>query len=227
MWSLSAKTVSYIKYPKNCPKNKSFSKDGRFLALLERRDYQDCISIFNVSSNWQLHKHFQCKTEDANGVEWIPDGSGIVVWESLIPNNLIVYDLQGEKKAVFQPTSSTAGLRCLEFDKAASLLAAGSFDGRLFILNAITWKALCIRSHENEIDSVDTIVYRQENKKPDLSLKDLKSIRQSMQSHYAVVDDKKIELPSKEICEQTEVATGVSRLGFSRNSQFLFTMNGY
>ncbi|XP_025141592.1 WD repeat-containing protein WRAP73 isoform X5 [Bubalus bubalis] len=53
VWSLCTKSVSYIKYPKACQQGITFTRDGRYLALAERRDCRDYVSIF-VCSDWQL-----------------------------------------------------------------------------------------------------------------------------------------------------------------------------
>ncbi|XP_073878701.1 WD repeat-containing protein WRAP73 isoform X7 [Macaca fascicularis] len=53
VWSLCTKSVSYIKYPKACLQGITFTRDGRYMALAERRDCKDYVSIF-VCSDWQL-----------------------------------------------------------------------------------------------------------------------------------------------------------------------------
>ncbi|XP_013783177.1 WD repeat-containing protein WRAP73-like, partial [Limulus polyphemus] len=52
VWSLVNKSVSYIKYPKATKPGLAFRNDGKYLALAERRDCKDYISIF-VCSTWQ------------------------------------------------------------------------------------------------------------------------------------------------------------------------------
>ncbi len=87
-----------------------FSVGGKYLALAERRDCKDFISVFECAS-WRLVKvrvigqqsssfpfrkfswserglqcfflqHFETETEDLAGVQWSPDGRVLCVWES-------------------------------------------------------------------------------------------------------------------------------------------------
>lgn len=53
VWSLCTKAVSYIKYPKACQKGVDFSRDGRYMALAERRDCKDYVCVF-VCDDWHL-----------------------------------------------------------------------------------------------------------------------------------------------------------------------------
>ena len=41
LWSLVSKTISYIKYPKLAQGGLDFSKNGKYMALVERRDSKD------------------------------------------------------------------------------------------------------------------------------------------------------------------------------------------
>ncbi|PIK58350.1 putative WD repeat-containing protein WRAP73 [Apostichopus japonicus] len=83
VWSLVNKSVSYIKYPKDCKQGIHFTKDGKYMALAERRDCRDYVSVF-VCNTWQLVKHFATETQDLSGLEWSPDGSVLCVWDSLL-----------------------------------------------------------------------------------------------------------------------------------------------
>ncbi|XP_019642896.1 PREDICTED: WD repeat-containing protein WRAP73-like [Branchiostoma belcheri] len=55
VWSLINKSVSYIKYPKQGKKMLDFTRDGSYMALAERRDCKDYISVFSCKQ-WQLMK---------------------------------------------------------------------------------------------------------------------------------------------------------------------------
>uniref|UniRef100_A0A8D2F9W8 WD repeat containing, antisense to TP73 n=1 Tax=Theropithecus gelada TaxID=9565 RepID=A0A8D2F9W8_THEGE len=83
VWSLCTKSVSYIKYPKACLQGIAFTRDGRYMALAERRDCKDYVSIF-VCSDWQLLRHFDTDTQDLTGIEWAPNGCVLAVWDSCL-----------------------------------------------------------------------------------------------------------------------------------------------
>ncbi|EAW71459.1 WD repeat-containing protein WRAP73 isoform X2 [Homo sapiens] len=83
VWSLCTKSVSYIKYPKACLQGITFTRDGRYMALAERRDCKDYVSIF-VCSDWQLLRHFDTDTQDLTGIEWAPNGCVLAVWDTCL-----------------------------------------------------------------------------------------------------------------------------------------------
>eukprot|EP00076_Gallus_gallus_P028613 XP_015152340.1 WD repeat-containing protein WRAP73 isoform X3 [Gallus gallus] len=83
VWSLCTKSVSYIKYPKACQQGIAFTKDGRYMAVAERRDCKDFVSLF-VCSNWQLLRHFDTETQDLFGIEWAPNGCILAVWDTCL-----------------------------------------------------------------------------------------------------------------------------------------------
>lgn len=81
VWSLTSKSVSYMKFPKNIANCYQFTNDGRFMILAERRECKDHCSIFSCD-DWQLLKNFEVDTDDLQGLCWSPLGSTFAVWES-------------------------------------------------------------------------------------------------------------------------------------------------
>ena len=55
IWSLVNKSVRYIKFPKFAETGLDFSADGRFVAVLERREFVDYCGVYDCE-NWQLVK---------------------------------------------------------------------------------------------------------------------------------------------------------------------------
>lgn len=58
VWSLVNKTVSYITNPKNVVGGLQVSPDKEYLAVAERRDCKDSISLIETTS-WQFVKVWQ------------------------------------------------------------------------------------------------------------------------------------------------------------------------
>ncbi|XP_034527005.1 WD repeat-containing protein WRAP73 isoform X4 [Ailuropoda melanoleuca] len=111
VWSLCTKSVSYIKYPKACQQGITFTRDGRYMALAERRDCKDHVSVF-VCSDWQLLRHFDTETQDLAGIEWAPNGCVLAVWDTCLE---VVYK-EAEKnprlalgRLAFPPPRAAAG----------------------------------------------------------------------------------------------------------------------
>ena len=70
----------FISIAKLCDSWIFFVGDGQFMALAERRDFSDVLSIFTVK-NWSLTSHFQVNTTDLQGIRWAPDSVTLAVFE--------------------------------------------------------------------------------------------------------------------------------------------------
>lgn len=57
------------------------ARNGKYLAVAERRGCKDFISIFNCSS-WFSMSHFGPATEDLDGISWSPTRDILCIWES-------------------------------------------------------------------------------------------------------------------------------------------------
>ena len=56
---------------------------GRYLLVLERRDYHDYIGMYHCA-NWSLIKHFPIETQDCVDIKWSPDDRVVAVWDSCL-----------------------------------------------------------------------------------------------------------------------------------------------
>eukprot|EP00826_Nyctotherus_ovalis_P041721 TRINITY_DN4243_c0_g4_i4.p1 TRINITY_DN4243_c0_g4~~TRINITY_DN4243_c0_g4_i4.p1 ORF type:complete len:222 (+),score=33.97 TRINITY_DN4243_c0_g4_i4:163-828(+) len=91
VWSLVDKSAAYIKNPKFCAdKGLSFSSDGKFMALAERRDSKDYVGIY-FCGDWTLVQHFQVDTFDLADIAWSKDNTAIIVWDSCVEVMVFLY----------------------------------------------------------------------------------------------------------------------------------------
>ncbi|KAL3853022.1 hypothetical protein ACJMK2_016608 [Sinanodonta woodiana] len=160
VWSLITKSVSYIRYPKQCQKGIDFSVDGRYMVLAERRDCKDFISIFACDS-WELVKHFDTDTEDLAGVEWAPSGRVLCVWESPLQYKVLLYSLDGRCLSKYSAYEYALGIKCLQWSPTSQFLAIGSYDERVRLLNHVTWKTVATIDHPENIESKNLVVYKE------------------------------------------------------------------
>ncbi|XP_026966238.1 WD repeat-containing protein WRAP73 isoform X10 [Sagmatias obliquidens] len=157
VWSLCTKSVSYIKYPKACQQGESargitFTRDGRYLALAERRDCKDYVSIL-VCSDWQLLRHFDTDTQDLAGIEWAPNGCVLAVWDSCLEYKILLYSLDGRLLSAFCAYEWSLGIKSVAWSPSSQFLAVGSYDGKVRILNHVTWKMITEFGHPATINN--------------------------------------------------------------------------
>ncbi|XP_077314365.1 WD repeat-containing protein WRAP73 isoform X2 [Lithobates pipiens] len=134
LWSLSAKSVSYIKFPKACQKGTAFTKDGRHMALAERRDCKDYISIF-VCNDWRLLRY-----------------------------KVLLYSLDGRLLSSYSAYEWSLGIKSVVWSPSSQFLAVGSYDEKVRILNHVTWKPIKELSHSATISNPKTVVYQEVDK---------------------------------------------------------------
>uniref|UniRef100_A0A673YKL1 WD repeat containing, antisense to TP73 n=1 Tax=Salmo trutta TaxID=8032 RepID=A0A673YKL1_SALTR len=200
VWSLCTKAVSYIKYPKACQKGIDFSRDGCYMALAERRDCRDYVSVF-VCDDWHLLRHFETETQDLAGVEWSPNGCVLAVWDSCLEYKVLLYSLDGRLLSTFSAYEWSLGIKSLAWSPSSQFLAIGSYDEKVRILNHITWKKVTEFDHPATINNTKAVM---ENKICPLP----------------------VQVPVvKPDLDRANPKVGVSSMAFSSDNRYLATKN--
>uniref|UniRef100_A0A9J7XTA8 WD repeat containing, antisense to TP73 n=1 Tax=Cyprinus carpio carpio TaxID=630221 RepID=A0A9J7XTA8_CYPCA len=231
VWSLCTKSVSYIKYPKACQKGIDFTADGRYMALAERRECKDYISVF-VCDDWHLLRHFESETQDLAGLEWSPNSCVLAVWDSCLEYKILLYSLDGRLLSSYSAYEWSLGIKSVAWSPSSQFLAIGSYDEKVRILNHITWKKITQFEHPATIINAKAVVFKEVEKRPVVGSEDL-SIHQltvdnslfSTQSKYEIT-----QLPAqvpviKPDPDRANPKIGISALAFSAGNHYLATKN--
>ncbi|KAG8505461.1 WD repeat-containing protein WRAP73 [Galemys pyrenaicus] len=147
----------------------AFTRDGRYLALAERRDCRDYVSIF-VCSDWQLLRHFDTDTQDLAGIEWAPNGCVLAVWDSCLEYKILLYSLDGRLLSAYSAYEWSLGIKAVAWSPSSQFLAVGSYDGKVRVLNHVTWKMLAELGHPAAVTSPRVVVYQEAEKSSRLAL---------------------------------------------------------
>lgn len=231
VWSLCTKAVSYIKYPKACQKGLDFSRDGCYMALAERRDCKDYVSVF-VCDDWHLLRHFETETQDLAGVEWSPNGCVLAVWDSCLEYKVLFYSLDGRLMSTYSAYDWSLGVKSLTWSPSSQFLAVGSYDEKVRILNHITWKKIIEFDHPATINNTKAVIYKEVERSQaagteDLSLHNLTigSRLFSTQSKYEISPLPVQLLVVKPDPDRANPKVGVSSMAFSSDNRYLATRN--
>ena len=82
------------------------------MALLERRDYKDWVSIYYTQYEWKLVNTFEVETFDVQDLLWIKEDTAIVVYDSPLESKVLVYSaLTGELLSRHQMPSQGLGVK--------------------------------------------------------------------------------------------------------------------
>ncbi|KAM8927069.1 WD repeat-containing protein WRAP73 isoform 2-T2 [Pelodytes ibericus] len=232
LWSLSAKSVSYMKYPKACHPGMAFTSDGRHMALAERRDCKDYISIF-VCNDWHLLRHFEAETRDLTGISWAPNGCVLAVWESSLEYKMLLYSLDGRLLASYCAYEWSLGIKSVAWSPSSQFLAIGSFDEKIRILNHVTWKPIKEFTHLAALTNPKAVVYKEVEKCPAVVTEDLTfplsrdrpSSLFSVRSKYDIVQAPVNLRVIKPDSDRANPELGVGKLAFSPDNRYLASKN--
>ncbi len=203
-----------------------FSSSGKYMALAERRDCKDFISLFDCSQ-WQLVKHFQVDTSDLAGLSWSPDDKVLCVWDSVLNYKVFLYSIDGRCLATYSAYEHALGIKSVKWSPTSQFLAIGSFDQKLRILNHVTWKTVAEHLHLASVDSSNVVVYKEVESKGS-NMKPILGVPSSLylsQSKYETLEPPVMVPSIKPDPEKPNPKLGVSHIAFSPDSRYVATKN--
>lgn len=151
VWSLLDGSSLVLSSPKSMSANRKgicFSPDGKFVALLSRKDCRDSIAIL-TSTSWEFVSGFDISSSvrDAVDLSWSPDQATIAVWDTPIDYSVALYRPDGVLLSKYKAYEDGLGVRCTVWNPSGQLLAVGSYDGVVRVLNNLSWRPVCQFAH--------------------------------------------------------------------------------
>ena len=220
LWSLISKSVSLIKYPKLAQSGLDFSPDGCYMALAERRDCKDVVSVFECNG-WQLVQHFPVGTQDLAGLRWSPDSGLLAVWDCVLDYKVLLYRMDGHCLATYSAYEHALGVKTVAWAPSGQFLAIGSFDEKVRVLNNLTWRTVAEHSHPVCVDRAGAVVYQEVEE----AAAPMARALPSQQSHYSTPPLPVAVPTSQPDPEKPNPRLGVSMASFSPDSHYLATRN--
>lgn len=241
VWSLVNTACVHVQWPKHASRGVSFTQDGKFAAVCTRRDCKDYVNLLSCDS-WQIMGTFSVDTIDLSGVEWSPDDSALVVWDSLLEYKVLIYSPDGRCLFKYQAYESGLGVKTVSWSPCGQFLAVGSYDQMLRALNHLTWKMFAEFMHVSAIRSpCNAAIFKEVDEPLQLDMSGLclsddfpHNIQGSCAENAAdgnsrvkyKVMDVPISLPfQKPAADKPNPKQGVGLLSWSSDSQYLFTRN--
>ena len=111
------------------------------MAVAERKDCKDSITIFSTK-RWEIVGTFKVDTKDLADLSWCPDDSCICVIDSSLEYRMLMYTLDGRCLKTFQAYQDALGIKSFSWSPSGQLIAIGSYDQGVRILNNLTWNSL-------------------------------------------------------------------------------------
>lgn len=182
VWSLVEKSVLYLKQAKLPLSLRSFSQSGEHLAVVERRDAKDFVSIINCKT-WTLEQNFPVASEDIADLLWAPNAEIFCIWESPRAGfQLYVYSTAGAKLASFGLNEEIIGIKSLSWSHCGQVVLLESFDDKIMLLETVAWGKLLDYELPEVLTDNSMIIYKEVKTK-----QTIKRGPRPIESYYEVV----------------------------------------
>ena len=153
---------------------------------------------------------------DLAELKWNVNDSHIVAWENHI--NYRFYALCPFKGVVlkYQAYDFALGIKAVDCSNTSFFLAIGSFDEKVRLLNASTWKIIAeLDCSPNTVQTESTKIYKEEE-----AMKGTNQLKLVDRSHY------KIPITKPQLNDKTAPLQGIGLLEFSFDDSYLACRNG-
>ncbi|KAK0596388.1 hypothetical protein LWI29_015257 [Acer saccharum] len=236
VWSLLNTACVHVQWPKHASKGVSFTKDGKYAAICTRRDCKDYINLLSCHT-WEIMGVFAVDTLDMADIEWSPDDSTLVIWDSLMEYKVLIYSPDGRCLSKYQAYESGLGVKSVSWSPCGQFLAVGSYDQMLRVLNHLTWKTFAEFIHLSTVRGPCFAPLFKEVDEPlqldmsELCLNDdfMQGNSDAPDGHFRVryeVMEVPITLPSqKPPADKPNPKQGIGLMSWSRDSQYICTRN--
>ncbi|CAN7987120.1 unnamed protein product [Ixodes hexagonus] len=189
IWSLVDKSVHYLEHAKPHLPCLSFSSSGKLLAVAERRDSKDYVSVVTCDT-WSLTTNFVVGTEDMAGLSWTPNADIFCVWENpTIAFRLLLYSSEGLELASYSLADELVGIKSLSWSGCGQLVLLKDHDDKLMLLETVTWSRILEHCFPNIIADDSVAVYQELKPKQKLDQRP-----STTKTHYKRVSELPVDL---------------------------------
>jgi len=124
-----------IRYPKYANRGISFSRNGRWLAVLRRTDCRDSVALHSCEENWALITEFSVEADCAD-LAWAPGDASLMLWERPArAARLLRYSPRGERLSCLS-VDDCGPLRCNFPSPSGQFHAVGGIDGHVRVIGS-------------------------------------------------------------------------------------------
>ena len=195
------------------------SPDGLLLGVLARSSCKDRVVVYDTGTFEEVAS-IELGTSDASGMLWSPDSKHLVVWDGLTYGPRVVVlgvspgSIEVVMDAAWAAGVSGLGVRTVAWSPSGSVLAVGTYDSDVFLINGITWKAMSSSLHHGTV--IDDKKYGNAEYEVE--------VFEETSGQY-VSSNLPVRLPVDDPSQAVMIpSTGTERLLFSSTGRFLATV---
>ncbi|KAL6980911.1 hypothetical protein U1Q18_022547 [Sarracenia purpurea var. burkii] len=237
VWSLVNTACVHVQWPKHASKGVSFTRDGKFAAICTRRDCKDYINLLSCHT-WEIMGVFSVDTLDLTDIEWSPDDSAIVIWDSSLEYKVLIYSPDGRCLSKYQAYEGGLGVKSVSWSPCGQFLAVGSYDQMLRVLNHLTWKVFAEFTHLSTVRApCSAVAFKEVDEPLQLNMSELCLSDDFIQVNSENLTEGRIEvrydvmelpvtLPfQKPPADKPNPKQGIGLMSWSNDSRYICTRN--
>lgn len=96
-----------------------------------------------------LHTH-----QDLADLKWSPQGGLLCAIDTVLQYQVLIYTAAGEHLQSYRPYDDALGVKSFGWSPGGEVLAIGSYDERMRVLNYVTWQRIAECEHPTEVGAV-------------------------------------------------------------------------
>ncbi|CAI0450571.1 unnamed protein product [Linum tenue] len=236
VWSLLNTACVHVQWPKHGSRGVCFTKDGKFAAICTRRDCKDYVNLLSCHS-WEIMGTFAVDTVDLADIEYSPDDSALVIWDSALEYKVLIYSPDGRCLFKYQAYESGLGVKSVSWSPCGQFLAVGSYDQMLRVLNHLTWKTFAEFMHLSTVRApCCAAVFKEVDEPLHLGMSELSLSEEFLQGNSDAAEEPyrvryeimevPISLPfQKPQADKPNPKQGIGVMSWSNDSQYIYTRN--
>ncbi|KAL0239257.1 hypothetical protein PCE1_004945 [Barthelona sp. PCE] len=220
IWSLLNRSGRYIDAPKSiacC----AFTHDGKFACFVVRSECKDYALIIDCST-WEEVNRFQLASENCTKIKFSSVDHIFMVVDHPLQYGVYFYDLNGVQQGGYRAYENALGVRNAVWSPCGQLIAVGSCDQKIRIVNALSFQIVATLEHLSPVPvSENCVQYDQTKESVGLSAVALPHTR----VYEAFQSDKYIELDMGPVVAKDASYCGINRIAWSPSSKLLASVN--
>ena len=144
------------------PRGTFVTKNRKFIAMLERRDAKDWVSIYFAGAEWKLMNTFEVSEAlDAADLTWCREDTAILVYDSPLEARFWVFSaMTGDCLVrhnmsipipISQGGNSVAlglGIKSVSISPSGTFVAVSMFDSKVRLFNGVSMKEVACFDHQ-------------------------------------------------------------------------------
>lgn len=214
--SLIDKTERYIKFPKFSRKGVTFTSNGNFMALAERKNARDLIGIYFLG-NWSCITKFTPISEDLQDIKFSYDNANLIIIDIATNPKIYIYSPVGDIISVIEPYKEKLGFRNVIISPNGHYITAGLYDQTVRLYNHVSFTNITILDHSSDLLTDNKVNYFKEE-----------YINEKTSKYTLLNPPVQLEnsLPnSNTLLPDDPIKMGIRKMSYSYDSNFLATKN--